>query len=115
MSDEPPATCVFCQIGAREIGADEVRRDENFVAFHDVQPRAPTHVLVIPIAHYEHLDTWIAAGAPSDRMLAFVHAVAGDLDILGRYRLITNVGEEGGQVVPHLHWHLMAGSRLPGF
>lgn len=115
MSEPPPDTCVFCQIGAGALAADEVRRDADFVAFHDVQPRAATHVLIIPVAHHEHLDSWIAAGAPSDAMLQFVHAVAAELDLLGRYRLVTNVGEEGGQVVPHLHWHLMAGSRLPGF
>lgn len=114
MSDEP-AACVFCQIASRELASDEVRRDESFVAFRDVQPRASTHVLVIPIEHHLHLDGWISAGGSSDQMLTFVRDVAADLGVSGRYRLITNVGEDGGQVVPHLHWHVLAGRRLPGF
>lgn len=108
-------SCVFCQIATEQLQSDVVRADEEFLAFRDVQPRAETHVLVVPRAHHDHLDAWIAVGGSSDRMLAFVTSVAADLDISGRYRLITNVGEGAGQVVPHLHWHLVAGKRLPGF
>lgn len=108
-------TCVFCQIASEQLPSDVVRSDEEFLAFRDVQPRAETHVLVVPRAHHQHLDAWIAANGSSERMLAFVRDVAADLDVSGRYRLITNVGEGAGQVVPHLHWHLVAGRRLPGF
>lgn len=108
-------SCVFCRIASGELPSDVVRSDEEFLAFRDVQPRAATHVLVVPRAHHDDFDAWLAAGGSGDRMLAFLAATAADLDISGRYRVITNVGEGAGQVVPHLHWHLVAGPRLPGF
>lgn len=108
-------TCVFCRIASEELPSEIVRADEEFLAFRDVQPRASTHVLVVPRSHHEHLDAWIESGGSSDRMLRFVRAVADDLQVSGRYRLVTNVGEDAGQVVPHLHWHMMSGQRLPGF
>jgi histidine triad (HIT) family protein len=107
--------CVFCRVASGELPSEVVRSDDEFLAFRDVQPRAATHVLVVPRAHHGDLDAWITAGGSSDRMLAFVRDVAADLEVSGRYRLITNVGEGAGQVVPHLHWHVVAGKRLPGF
>ena len=107
--------CVFCRIVSGELPSDVVASDAEFVAFRDVQPRAATHVLVVPRSHHPHLDEWIAAGGSSDRMLAFVRDTARELDVAGRYRLVTNVGEGAGQVVDHLHWHVLAGPRLPGF
>lgn len=108
-------SCVFCRITAGDLPADVVASDEEFIAFRDVDPRAATHVLVVPRDHHVDLDAWIAAGGSSDRMLAFVRRVAGELGVEGRYRLITNVGADAGQVVFHLHWHVLAGTRLPGF
>ena len=107
--------CVFCRIAAEELPSDVVRADGEFLAFRDIQPRAATHVLVVPRVHHDDLDAWIAAGGSSDRMLAFVRATVDELDVAGRYRLITNVGEDAGRVVDHLHWHVLAGPRLPGF
>lgn len=111
MADE----CVFCRIVSGELASDVVAQDDEFLAFRDVQPRAATHVLVVPRAHVVDLDAWIDGGGSSDRMLAFVRDVASELDVSGRYRLVTNVGEAAGQVVAHLHWHVMAGPRIPGF
>ena len=108
-------SCVFCRIVAGELPSDVVASDDEFLAFRDVQPRASTHVLVVPREHHVDLDAWVAAGGSGDRMLAFVRDAAAELDVSGRYRLITNVGEDAGQVVGHLHWHVLAGSRLPGF
>ena len=107
--------CVFCRIATEELPSEVVRSDEEFLAFRDAQPRAATHVLVVPRAHHQDLDAWVAAGGSSDRMMRFVRGVADDLEVAGGYRLVTNVGEGAGQVVPHLHWHVMAGKRLPGF
>jgi histidine triad (HIT) family protein len=107
--------CVFCKIVAGEIPADIVADTDEFIAIRDVQPRAKTHVLVMPRTHVDDLDAWLATGGSSDRMLAFVTGVAVQLDVAGRYRLITNIGEDAGQTVPHLHWHILAGPRLPGF
>jgi histidine triad (HIT) family protein len=108
-------TCIFCRIANGELPSDAIATDDEFLAFRDVQPRASTHVLVVPRTHHEHLDAWIAAGGSSDRMLTFVRAAARAAGVEGRYRLVTNVGEDAGQVVPHLHWHIMSGPRLPGF
>jgi len=107
--------CVFCQIVAQALPADIVAEDREFLAFRDQQPRAQTHVLVVPKVHVDDLDAWRGTGGSGDRMLAFVSAVAGQLGVAGRYRLVTNVGEDAGQTVQHLHWHVLAGPRLPGF
>jgi histidine triad (HIT) family protein len=107
--------CVFCRIVDGELPADVVASDDRFLAFRDVQPRAATHVLVVPREHHDDLDSWVGSGGSSDAMLRFVREVARELDVAGRYRLVTNVGEGAGQVVPHLHWHVLAGTRLPGF
>ena len=108
-------SCVFCRIASGELPSDVVGSDDEFIAFRDVQPRAKTHLLVMPRMHHENLDTWIEAGGSSDRMLTFVRAVAAEEGVAGRYRLITNVGDAAGQVVQHLHWHILAGTKLPGF
>ncbi len=108
-------SCVFCRIVSGELPSEVVAEDEEFLAFRDVQPRAATHVLVVPRTHHVDLDAWVAGGGSGDRMLAFVRDVAAELDVSGRYRLITNVGADAGQVVDHLHWHVLAGPRLPGF
>ena len=107
--------CVFCKIVAGEIPAELVRADEQFLAFHDTEPAADDHVLVIPREHHSDLDAFVTAGGSSRRMLRFVSDTATDAGIDGRYRLITNVGEAAGQAVFHLHWHLLAGTRIPGF
>lgn len=107
--------CVFCGIVAGTVPGDVVMGDEVFLAIRDVDPKAETHLLVLPREHHENLDTWLAAGGSGDALLAFVRQAAGAVDIDGRYRLVTNVGEAAGQVVPHLHVHLMAGTSLPGF
>lgn len=103
--------CVFCNIVKGFAPATIVHADDEFVAFEDLFPKAATHVLVVPRAHHTDLDAWVAeapAGA-SDRMLAFVGEVARRLDVAGRYRLITNVGADAGQIIFHQHWHILAG------
>jgi histidine triad (HIT) family protein len=107
--------CLFCKIVAGELPSDQVASNDRFVAFRDIAPKASTHVLVVPRAHHADLDAWVEAGESSDELLAFASEVANELDVAGRYRLITNVGPDAGQVIFHLHWHLLAGSDLPGF
>lgn len=108
-------SCVFCAIAAGESPASIRLEDEEFVAFDDLFPKADTHVLVIPREHHDDLDAWVASGGSSDRMLAFAARAAAEAGVSGRYRLITNVGADAGQVIPHVHWHILAGSDLPGF
>jgi len=107
--------CVFCRIASGELPSTVVHQDDEFLAFEDVQPRAEHHLLVVPRAHFDNLDAFVSAGGSGERMLQFVGATARTRGLAGRYRLITNVGEDAGQVVPHLHWHVLAGSGLPGF
>ena len=103
--------CLFCKIANHEISANNVHENDNFIAFHDINPKAPVHVLAIP---KEHVDSFnevtpeIMAG-----MTAFIHEVVDILDIKASgYRLIANIGENGGQEVKHLHFHILGGARL---
>jgi histidine triad (HIT) family protein len=97
--------CVFCGIAAGEVPGDVVRRTERVVAFRDLNPQAPTHVLVIPVDHHADV-TAVAAGAPE--VLAEMVEVAAD--VAGRpYRLVFNTGAEVGQTVFHVHAHVLAG------
>ena len=106
-------TCLFCKIVRREIPADEVLRDENVVAFRDLNPQAPTHVLVVPTKHAANLSEFVAAadGAEAARFLA----AAAEIGLrFGRdgYRVVMNEGPDGGQTVHHLHAHVLAGRHL---
>jgi len=106
--------CLFCRLARGEIPADVVSRDERFVAFTDIAPKAPIHVLVIPV---EHVDS-IAGVAGLDEatraaMPAFIAGVARALDLEGSgYRVTTNHGPDAHQSVHHLHWHVMGGGTL---
>lgn len=106
--------CLFCRIVAGEIPADVVWESERVLAFRDIQPAAPTHVLVIPRAH--HASAASLAGDDAG-LLAEVFAAAGavaeqeGIDGSG-YRLISNVGPDSGQEVFHLHVHVIGGRNL---
>lgn len=109
------ADCIFCKIVAGEIPAKIVRRSPDAVAFHDLTPQAPTHVLVIPTQHFGAArDARGPEGAAAlGKLLAFAAEVATDLGLdAGGYRLVTNTGPDGGQSVFHLHFHLLGGRRF---
>ena len=108
-----PDDCLFCKIVRKEIPAHEVLRDEHVVAFHDLNPQAPTHVLVIPTQHAEHLGAFAAAGnaAAADRLLSAA-AEIGETFGPGGYRVVINAGPDAGQTVFHLHAHVLAGRPL---
>lgn len=101
--------CLFCNIAAGYEDTAMVREEEQFIAFHDLFPKAEKHILVIPREHHENLDAFVNTGGDAAAMMRFVASVAQQLGVSGRYRLITNVGADVGQVIPHLHWHLLAG------
>ena len=107
-----PPDCLFCRL-VRE--ADHFPRGEGFVAIRDIDPKAETHLLVLPA---RHVDTFRDVGSfPDDeagRMLRFVAETA-DKAGLEDYRVIVNVGPGGGQTVFHLHWHVLGGASLPVF
>jgi histidine triad (HIT) family protein len=109
------ADCIFCKIASGEIQAKIVRRSADAVAFHDLTPQAPTHVLIIPTAHYAATRdaTGPAGEAVLGKLMSFAAQVATDLGLdAGGYRLVTNTGTDGGQSVFHLHFHLLGGRRL---
>jgi histidine triad (HIT) family protein len=109
------ADCLFCRIVRGEIPAQIVKRSPDAVAFRDIDPRAPVHVLVIPTTHVPSVRD--AAGPDGERMLGrllgFAAEVAGELGVdSGGYRLVTNTGRDAGQSVDHLHFHLLGGRAL---
>ena len=105
--------CLFCKIVRKDITAKEVLRDEHVVAFHDLNPQAPTHVLVIPTVHAEHLSEFARLGnlAAAARLLSAA-AEIGTRFGPGGYRVVMNEGRDAGQSVFHLHAHVLAGRPL---
>jgi histidine triad (HIT) family protein len=109
------ADCLFCRIVAGEIPAKIVKRSEEAVAFPDIDPKAPVHLLVIPTRHVAAVrDLKDADGERLlGRLLAFAAELAGEqgLDSDG-YRIVTNTGRNAGQSVDHLHLHVLGGRKL---
>jgi histidine triad (HIT) family protein len=109
------ADCIFCRIANGEIPAQIVRKSPDAVAFHDLTPQAPTHVLIIPTKHYPSLRdaTGPDGEAVLGKLMAFAAQVAADLGLdTGGYRIVTNTGPDAGQSVFHLHLHLLGGRRM---
>jgi len=104
-------SCLFCKLVAGELPSDKVREDEHTLAFRDLAPQAPCHVLVVPKRHVAslwELDDPTLAGA----VLHAAAAVAREEGLQAGWRLIANTREHGGQEVPHLHLHVLGGRPL---
>jgi histidine triad (HIT) family protein len=105
--------CLFCRIIAGQIPSKKVYEDDNVYAFEDIDPKAPTHVLVIPKKHFAGLKE---AQAEDAEIIGRCHLVAAEIarqrNIEKGYRTVLNVGPESGQSVFHLHVHLIGGRRL---
>lgn len=114
--DETVAGCIFCRISAGEVPSEKILENDEFYAIRDISPKAPVHVLVIPHKHIRSLnEVGDADEGFGQRLLEFTVAVADRLGVRqSGYRVITNVESGGGQVVFHLHSHLLAG-RSVGF
>lgn len=101
--------CIFCKIASRDIPIVPLYEDEEFLAFHDVSPQAPVHVLVIPKAHYATLMD-VTDSRLMGRAIEAVKRTAEALGLTAEgFRIVVNTGENGGQTVPHLHFHLLGG------
>lgn len=102
---------IFEKIVAKEIPANVVLEDEEFMAFHDIAPKAPVHVLIIPkkwIKDFNGVDSQLMG-----KMSEFILRVVDVLNVReSGYRLVTNIGPDSGQEVPHLHFHLLAKRKL---
>ena len=106
------ADCIFCKIVAGEIPATLVKRTDRLVAFRDVSPQAPVHVLVIPTEHLASLAE-VQDGRLLGEMLMLARDIARDEKIAeDGYRVVLNTNKNGGQTVFHLHLHLLGGRRL---
>jgi histidine triad (HIT) family protein len=105
--------CLFCQIADGTIPADKVYEDSDVLAFNDIHPKAPIHVLVIPKRHVATLSEAkdpALLGMLMDRVRKIAEEV---LDLAAGYRVVINVREGGGQEIFHLHVHILGGKRLP--
>ena len=108
--------CLFCRIAAGEIPSTKVYEDETVLAFRDINPQAPTHVLVIP---KEHLTGANRINEENAAVVGHIFAVITKLTaVLGfsdGYRVVTNCGDDAGQTVKHLHFHVLGGKQLGSF
>ncbi len=106
--------CIFCQIASGKIPADVLHKDDKVIAFRDINPLAPTHVVIIPRKHIPALADLSNEDLP---LISHMVKVANDLALAEGiadkgYRITVNCGAEGGQLVGHLHMHLMGGRKL---
>lgn len=105
--------CLFCKIAAGEIPSTKVYEDETILAFRDINPQAPTHILVIPKAHIPS-----AAGVTEENSSVVAHIfsvipqIAGAEHLENGFRIVSNCGPDAGQTVPHLHFHILGGREL---
>lgn len=106
--------CIFCKIIQKEIPANIVYEDEEVLAFRDIQPAAPVHILVIPKRHIASLvDLNPGEEAIIAKIYQVIQQIAKQEKIADKgFRVIVNCGEDGGQEVPHLHFHLLGGKKL---
>jgi histidine triad (HIT) family protein len=107
------ADCLFCRMAAGEIPVPKVHEDDLVFAIRDINPQAPTHALVIPRAHVESAAALSDADGPLlARLFSVAARIAAEDGLDGGWRLVSNVGPDAGQSVPHLHVHLLGGRRM---
>jgi histidine triad (HIT) family protein len=111
MSDAGPDDCLFCKIVAGEVPATKLREDELTLAFADVNPQAPVHILVIP---KKHLPDVVALGGEPETAAAVLAAIKAltEEQGIGEFRTVFNTGAEVGQSVFHVHAHVLSGRRM---
>ncbi len=105
--------CLFCRIIAGEIPSSKVYEDERCFAFRDINPQAPTHILVVP---KEHIASCADVTADNAALVAHIFTVIPQIaaaeGLTGGYRVVSNAGPDAGQTVPHLHFHILGGRRM---
>ncbi|MDV2990235.1 MAG: histidine triad nucleotide-binding protein [Dehalogenimonas sp.] len=108
--------CIFCRIAGGDIPAEILHKDDLVVAFRDIAPQAPVHILIVPVKHFSNLTE---VNGDDYEIIAHIFKVA--IELADRegiaesgYRIAVNSGKEGGQVVGHLHFHLLGGRQLSG-
>jgi histidine triad (HIT) family protein len=110
MTSDP--NCIFCKIAAGQIPARKVHEDDELIAFHDIHPWAPVHVLIVPKQHIVSMaDVTDAHREMLGRMMVLGPKLMRDLGVTNGFRHVINTGHDGGQEVMHLHLHVMGGPR----
>lgn len=106
--------CLFCKIIKGEIPSEKVYEDEKILAFKDIHPKAPVHVLVIPKKHIASAqEIKIEDEALIGKIFTVIKKIAEEQGLYNGYRIVNNCGKDGGQEVMHLHFHLLGGKTLP--
>lgn len=100
-------SCLFCRIIRKELGSEVAYEDEDTLAFKDIHPRAPVHLLLVPKVHFNSLKDDKAEEAAKE-LMAVAKKIAQERNLAG-YKLVFNVGREAGQTIEHLHLHLLSG------
>ena len=108
-------SCIFCQIASGEIPSEFLYEDDEFIALNDIHPQTPVHVLIIPKKHIVSIADIADEDVPLvGRMMTVAKKVAQEAGVAEKgYRLVINTGTDGGQVVMHLHMHLLGGRKMP--
>lgn len=105
--------CIFCKIIGGEIPSKKIYEDDKILAFHDIEPQAPTHAVIIP---KEHIESANALNADNAEIVAYIFTkipeIAKTLGLENGYRVVNNCGPDAGQTVFHIHFHLMGGDVL---
>ncbi len=105
--------CIFCKIAAGEIPSNKAYEDETVLAFYDLEPQAPVHILIIP---KQHISSAAEITAENSGVISHIFEVAAELGkklgLENGYRIVNNCGEDGGQTVKHLHFHFMGGRQF---
>ena len=105
--------CIFCKIAAGEIPSTKVYEDDQIIAFRDIAPMAPVHILVIPKTHIPSVDGITAENsALVAHIFETIPAIAAAEKLTGGYRVVSNCGPDAGQTVNHLHFHVLGGKTL---
>lgn len=105
--------CLFCKIIKGEIPSTKVYEDEEILAFNDINPMAPVHILIIPKNHIDGADMLNSENsAVVSKIFTVAARLAEEYKLDKGFRIVTNVGEDGGQTVRHLHFHLLGGKKL---
>ena len=105
--------CLFCKIIAGEIPSEKVYEDDEVLAFKDINPMAPVHILIIPKKHIDGADELNDSNAAvTAKIFTVISKLAKEFNLDNGFRVVTNVGSDGGQTVRHLHFHLLGGTQL---